>query len=47
MPMISFNQNKVNADTEYRSAYMRIRRNQPGLSKSKITDSMVKKEMQR
>lgn len=43
----SFNQNKVNADTEYRSAYMRIRQNQPGLSKSKITDSMVKKEMQR
>jgi len=43
----TFNQNKVNADTEYRSAYMRIRRNQPGLSKSKITDSMVKKEMQR
>ena len=43
----TFNQNKVNADTEYRSAYMRIRRNQPGLAKSKITDSMVKKEMQR
>ena len=43
----TFNQNKVNADTEYRSAYMRIRQNQPGLSKSKITDSMVKKEMQR
>ena len=42
-----FSQNKVDADTEYRSAYMRIRRNQPGLSKSKITDSMVKKEMQR
>jgi len=43
----TFNQNKVNADTEYRSAYMRIRQNQPGLSKSKITDTMVKKEMQR
>ena len=43
----TFNQDKVNADTEYRSAYMRIRHNQPGLAKSKITDAMVKKEMQR
>jgi hypothetical protein len=41
------NQDKVNTDTEYRSAYMRIRQHQPGLAKSKITDAMVKKEMQR
>jgi len=43
----TFNQDKVNTDTEYRSAYMRIRHNQPGLAKSKITDAMVRKEMQR
>jgi len=41
------NVEKVNTDTEYRSAYMRIRQNQPGLGKSNITDAMVKKEMQR
>tara|TARA_R110000772_G_scaffold23626_3_gene63113 strand:- start:2340 stop:3179 length:840 start_codon:yes stop_codon:yes gene_type:complete len=41
------NADKVNTDTEYRSAYMRIRQNQPGLGKSNITDAMVKKEMQR
>jgi len=43
----AYNVEKINTDTEYRSAYMRIRQNQPGLAKAKITDSMVKKEMQR
>ena len=43
----AYNVDKVTTDTEYRSAYMRIRQNQPGLNKSKITDAMVKKEMQR
>lgn len=43
----AYSTDKVNTDTEYRSAYMRIRQNQPGLAKAKITDSMVKKEMQR
>jgi len=43
----AYSTDKVNTDTEYRSAYMRIRHNQPGLAKSSITDAMVKKEMQR
>lgn len=43
----AYSTDKVNTDTEYRSAYMRIRQNQPGLAKAKITDAMVKKEMQR
>jgi hypothetical protein len=43
----TYNTDKVSTDTEYRSAYMRIRQNQPGLAKAKITDAMVKKEMQR
>jgi len=30
----AYNVEKINTDTEYRSAYMRIRQNQPGLSKS-------------
>ena len=39
--------NKVDTDTEYRAAYLRLRQYQPDLSRSKITDAMVKKEMKR
>jgi len=39
--------NKVNTDTEYRAAYLRLRQYQPDLNRSKITDAMVKKEMKR
>ena len=38
-------QKRVLNDTDYRSAYMRIRQYQPQLPKSKITNTMVKKEM--
>lgn len=41
------NADKVNTDADYRSAYVRLRQHQPGLTKSKITDAMVKKEMNR
>ncbi len=41
------NTDKVNTDADYRSAYVRLRQHQPGLTKSKITDAMVKKEMNR
>jgi hypothetical protein len=41
------NADKVNTDADYRSAYVRLRQHQPGLNKSKITDAMVKKEMNR
>jgi uncharacterized protein (UPF0248 family) len=36
---------KLADNTEYRSAYMRIRQYQPTLSRSQITDSMVKAEL--
>ncbi len=39
------NVDKVNTDADYRSAYIRLRQYQPNLAKSKITDAMVKKEM--
>jgi len=39
--------NKVDTDTEYRAAYLRLRQYQPDLNRSKITDAMVKKEMKR
>ena len=38
-------QKRVMNDTDYRAAYMRIRQYQPQLPKSKITNTMVKKEM--
>lgn len=43
----TYNADKVNTDADYRSAYIRIRQNQPGLNKTQITDAMVKKEMNR
>ena len=36
---------KLTDNTDYRSAYMRIRQYQPTLSRSQITDSMVKAEL--
>ena len=37
--------NRLTSDAEYRAAYMNIRQYQPSLSRSSITDSMVKKQM--
>ena len=39
--------NKIAVDTDYRAAFMRIRQYQPGISRSSITDAMVKKEMKK
>jgi len=39
--------NKIAIDTDYRAAFMRIRQYQPGISRSSITDAMVKKEMKK
>jgi len=39
--------NKIAIDTDYRAAFMRIRQYQPSISRSSITDAMVKKEMKR
>ena len=38
---------RLTSDAEYRSAYMSIRQYQPTLSRDKITDSMVKKQMEK
>mgnify|MGYP003660286056 FL=1 len=38
---------RVNANAEYRAAYMRIRKYQTHIDKSAITDTMVKSEMSR
>ena len=38
---------KIKSDTEYRTAYMNIRRYQPNLARDSITDNMVKKQMQK
>ena len=43
----ALNEDRILNDTEYRSAFMRIRQYQPGLSRSKITDSLVKAEMKK
>ena len=43
----ALNEDRIKNDTEYRSAFMRIRQYQPGLSRSKITDSLVKAEMKK
>jgi hypothetical protein len=39
------NETKLADNAEYRSAYMRIRQYQPTLSRSQITDNMVKAEL--
>jgi len=36
---------RVNSDAEYRSAYLRLRQNQPLLNRDGITDSMVRSQM--
>jgi len=38
---------KVKSDTDYRTAYMNIRRYQPNLAREKITDNMVRKQMEK
>lgn len=38
---------KISTDAEYRAAFMRIRQYRPDVARTKITDSMVKKEMGR
>ena len=38
---------KLNSSTEYRNAYMNIRKYQPALSRADITDDMVKAQMKR
>jgi len=40
-------ENRLNSDTEYRSAYTSIRRNNPQLSRDSISDSMVKKQIEK
>jgi len=37
------NEDRLNTDAEYRAAYMNIRQYQPGVSRTDITDGMVKK----
>lgn len=39
--------NRVTSDAEYRAAYLQIRQYQPGVSRSDITDAMVKKQMEK
>ena len=41
------NEDKIISDAEYRAAYRNIRRYQPGVQRSNITDAMVKAEMKR
>jgi hypothetical protein len=36
---------RVNNDTEYRNAYLQLRKYQPSLSRDAVTDAMVKKQM--
>lgn len=38
---------KLNSDTEYRSAYMQIRKYQPTLGRDDITDAMVKSQLKK
>lgn len=42
-----YDQNRVNTDAEYRAAYMNIRQYQPMLKRDAITDSMVRKQMEK
>ena len=41
------NEDKIITDAEYRAAYRNIRRYQPNISRSKVTDAMVKAEMKK
>jgi hypothetical protein len=41
----SYDASRVNTDAEYRAAYMNIRQYQPMLSRDAITDTMVRKQM--
>lgn len=41
------NLDKVNTNTEYRAAFMRIRQYQPNIKRSQITDAMVKAEIKK
>tara|TARA_R100001460_G_scaffold38649_1_gene73165 strand:+ start:3443 stop:4300 length:858 start_codon:yes stop_codon:yes gene_type:complete len=41
------NEDKIVSDAEYRAAYRNIRRYQPNIQRSTITDAMVKAEMKR
>lgn len=38
---------RVNSDAEYRSAYLKLRQNQPLLARDTITDVMIKNQMQK
>jgi len=38
---------KLNSDAEYRSAYMQLRKYQPGLGRDNITDAMVKSQLKK
>jgi hypothetical protein len=40
-------ESRLTSDAEYRSAYMSIRQYQPTLSRDKITDNLVKKQMEK
>jgi len=41
-PKAPVNDNKLTSDVEYRAAYMKLRQYQPSLSKSQVSDKMVK-----
>jgi len=43
----TLNEDRIISDTDYRAAFLRIRQYQPGLHRSKITDSLVKAEMKK
>jgi hypothetical protein len=43
----SYDANRVNTDAEYRAAYMNIRQYQPMLKRDAITDTMVRKQMEK
>lgn len=43
----AYDQNRVNTDAEYRAAYMNLRQYQPMLKREAITDSMVRKQMEK
>ena len=43
----AYDVNRVNTDAEYRAAYMNIRQYQPFVKREQITDSMVKKQMEK
>jgi hypothetical protein len=43
----AYDSNRVNTDAEYRAAYMNIRQYQPMLKRDAITDTMVRKQMEK